>query len=575
VKALGLGVAIFVLATVAGAAPGQIHTGARTIGDRNGDNRLERAAGELHLRRDDLGGTVPNNTGPTPILTFAHLADAQLVDEESPGRVELVDFIGGDPFGSAYRPQEGLTLHVLNEQIRAIRRMSRGPGALGAIQFAMSAGDNVDNAQLNETRWFIDLMDGGKMVSPDSGRRGTCGVRRPPLYGGMRGGGRFYEPNRGGDGPGYSHATGANRRSLSRSVASRDYPGLLERMNRPFRARGLGVPWYTVFGNHDGLVQGNFAQNELFDDVVVGCRKVTRYSPEALAQIRPMLEGGVTPSERAEIIRITFGDYLDTWGFPREHRGLFKTVPSDPSRRFIRKTDWIREHFRTRGRPRGHGFTQSNIATGEAHYAFTPARGIRFIVLDTVADNSSSGNIDEAQFRWLESELAAADARAELVLVFGHHSVASMSATGSGVRLGADLEALLLAHRRVLAYVAGHEHQNRIQPHPRAGGGGFWEIVTASHLDWPQQARVIELTQHGDDAFVIYSTIVDHLGPARPPAGPRRPGKTAAPAEVQRLASIGRELSFNDPQVENGEDGRPDRRGSRFDRNVALVIPRP
>ena len=192
-------------------------------------------------------------------------------------------------------------------------------------------------------------------------------------------------------------------------------------MNRSFRPVGLGLPWYSVFGNHDGLVQGNFAQNDLFDQIAVGCRKVTRYSSEALAQIRPLLAGGVTPEERAQIIQITFGDFLDTWGVPREHPGLWKTIQSDPNRRFLRKQAWMREHLRTCGRPRGHGFTTAGIAAGEAHYSFAPASGVRFIVLDTAADNSSSGNIDEAQYRWLTTQLTIATVRRELVLVFGHH----------------------------------------------------------------------------------------------------------------------------------------------------------
>jgi metallophosphoesterase (TIGR03767 family) len=575
VRVFAATIAVLALATIAGAQTVPRHTGQRTIVDRGGDNRLEYGAGEPHVLRNDLGGSVPAGARRIPILTFAHLADAQLVDEESPGRVELVDFMGGDPFGSAYRPQEGLTPHVLNEQIRAIRALGRGPAARGPIDFAMTGGDNVDNAQLNETRWFIDLMDGGKLINPGSGRSGTCGLRKPPLYGGMRGGGRFYEPNGRGDGPGYSPSMTANRRATRRTVASRDYPGLFERMNRPFRAVGIDMPWYAVFGNHDGLVQGNFAQNDLFDQVVTGCRKVTRYSREALAQIRPMLEGGVTPAERAEIIRITFGDYLDTWGVPREHRGLFKAVPSDPARRFLRKPAWIQEHFRTRGLPIGHGLTDTNRTSGQAYYSFSTGPGIRFVVLDTVADNSSSGNIDDAQFAWLESELARASASAQLVLVFGHHSLATMSAAGPGVRVGSDVEALFHQHPYVLAYIAGHEHQNRIQPHHRPGGGGFWEVVTASHLDWPQQARVVELVEQGDEAFVLYLSVVDHLGRPVPPKAPRRPGRIATPAEVQRLASIGRELSFNDPQAENGENGWPDRRGTRRDRNVGLVIPRP
>lgn len=568
------GIVLAVL-VVAGTAGAQEATLRGTIVDRNGDNRLERGPGERHVIRTDLGGSpVPATARLIPVLTFAHLADAQLVDEESPGRVELVDFIGGDPFGSAYRPQEGLTTQVLNEQVRAIRRLGRGPVARGPIQFAITGGDNVDNAQLNETRWFIDLMDGGRLVNPDSGRAGTCGLRKPPRFTGVRGERRFYEPNGRADGAGYSSSAAANRRAGRRSVALRDYPGLFERMNAPFRATGLGIPWYAVYGNHDGLVQGNFAQNDLFDRIATGCRKVTRYSREMLAQVDRLRAGGVTPEERAEIIRMSLGDYVDTWSVPQEHRGLYRTVPSDPSRRFLSKSAWIAEHFRTRGRPVGHGFSPAHRTSGQAYYAFSPNLATRFVVLDTVADNSSSGNIDEEQFRWLEAELAAVSAQGYKAFVFGHHSIATMNASGPGVRLGADLEALLLRHRGVLGYVAGHEHQNRVQPHARpGGGGGFWEIVTASHLDWPQQARVIEWAQRDDGSFVLYATVVDHLGPARPPPAPKRPGRVASPAEVQRLASIARELSLNDPQAENGEDGQPDRRGTRADRNVGLVIP--
>lgn len=556
VKAPAIALAILFVAA-AGAATPPRHTGQRTVVDRNGDNRLEYGLGDPRMIRTEIsGGIVAIGRG---VLAFAHLADTQMVDEESPGRVELVDFIGGDPFSASYRPQEGLMPFVLNEEVRAVRSLKRGPVTGVPIRLAMTGGDNVDNAQLNETRWFIDIMDGGKVVNPDSGRRRTCGVKRRPLYTGMRGGGRFYEPNGKGDGPGYSPSMAANRRSVRRSVASRDYPGLFEQMNRPFRPVGLGIPWYSVFGNHDGLVQGNFAQNGLFDEVVLSCRKVTRYSREALAQIRPLLEGGVTPAERDDVIRLTFGDFLDTWGVPREHKGLYKTVPSDPRRRFLRKPAWIREHFSTRGRPRGHGFTQANIASGEGYYSFKAAAGVRFVVVDTAADNSSSGNMDEAQYRWLDAELTAAEARRDLVLVFGHHSLRTMNAVVSSVRLGPEVEALLRRHPGVIAYVAGHEHRNRIEPH-----GTFWEIVTASHLEWPQQSRVIELAELQSGALAIYTTGIDHAGPPRPTG-----------SGSKRLASIARELSLNEPQAENGEDGRPDRRGTTLDRNTALLVPNP
>jgi hypothetical protein len=48
----------------------------------------------------------------------------------------------------------------------------------------------------------------------------------------------------------------------------------------------------------------------------------------------------------------------------------------------------------------------------------------------------------------------------------------------------------------------------------------------------------------------IFGILLDHGGPANPGGG--RAGDRA-----RRLASIGRELSFNDPDAENGEDGTP------------------
>ena len=181
-------IAALALTAIAGAAPAQ-QTTRGTIVDRNGDNRLEYAPPPI-ARRQNRSRRLGCRESLHPIIAFAHLADTQMVDEESPGRVELVDFIGGDPFGSAYRPQEGLMPFVLNEEVRAVRSLRRGPATGAPIAMAMTGGDNVDNAQLNETRWFIDVLDGG-LVNPDSGRPRTCGLKRSPRYAGMRGGRRL------------------------------------------------------------------------------------------------------------------------------------------------------------------------------------------------------------------------------------------------------------------------------------------------------------------------------------------------------------------------------------------------
>jgi hypothetical protein len=94
--------------------------------------------------------------------------------------------------------------------------------------------------------------------------------------------------------------------------------------------------------------------------------------------------------------------------------------------------------------------------------------------------------------------------------------------------------------------------------------GGFWQVTTASHIDWPQQSRLLDLVDNGDGTLSHWGTILDHDAPANPGAG--------SGASAKQLASISRELSFNDPDADNGEDGRSDARGGEGDRNVELVV---
>ncbi len=89
----------------------------------------------------------------------------------------------------------------------------------------------------------------------------------------------------------------------------------------------------------------------------------------------------------------------------------------------------------------------------------------------------------------------------------------------------------------------------------------------ASHIDWPQQSRVLDLADNGDGTLSIFTTMLDHQ------AAPN-PGRQAS-SSARRLASISRELSYNDPDSANGEDGRSDARGEPADRNAELVVADP
>jgi hypothetical protein len=167
----------------------------RTIQDCDGDNRLEWAAGEAYLA---LGAPAPpasgdpcnDNTGARPrlnntasIINFLQLSDFQLADEESPARVELLDSSqrapGLNPFSAAYRPQEAMGAQIVEAMVRQARNTT-SPVTGEPLDLTVVTGDNADSQQYNETRWFIDVLDG------------TVGPRRH---------GRHRQP-RPGDGPG-------------------------------------------------------------------------------------------------------------------------------------------------------------------------------------------------------------------------------------------------------------------------------------------------------------------------------------------------------------------------------------
>ena len=107
------------------------------------------------------------------------------------------------------------------------------------------------------------------------------------------------------------------------------------------------------------------------------------------------------------------------------------------------------------------------------------------------------------------------------VLVFSHHTSGTMDnpliATGLDLQprvLGDAVLELLLSQPNVVAWVNGHTHQNQVWSHARPDGPGFWEINTASHIDFPQQSRLIELVDNNDGTLSIFTTMVDHAGPA-------------------------------------------------------------
>ena len=118
----------------------------------------------------------------------------------------------------------------------------------------------------------------------------------------------------------------------------------------------------------------------------------------------------------------------------------------------------------------------------------------------------------------------------------------------------------LLARPQVIAWINGHTHRNEIWAHP-APAGGFWEINTASHIDFPQQARIIEIADNKDGTLSIFTTILDHAAEATWDNSINSP---------LALASLSRELSANDDQ--HAKDGLA---GNEPDLNTELIVRKP
>lgn len=506
-------------------------------------------AGEAHGLRTGLGVPAAPGRAREGMIAFVQLSDIHIVDAQSPLRLEWTDRLD-DPsplpatglFTSSYRPQEMLTGQVSDAMVRAINQIADGPVTGKPLALAIQTGDNSDNSQLNEVRWNIGVLNGGT-VKVDSGNPNKWeGVAdSSPLT---------YDTA-------YWHPHGAPAgKPVDRPTAEYGFPvvpGLLDAARRPFSAEGLKMPWYSVFGNHDGLVQGNFPTSTLqLNLLALGTLKIV--SPPLGLNPAQLFDDLMT--DPAALLTNLLGGALNT---------VVRTVQPDLNRRLLTRKQVVEQHFAMGGAPYGHGFTAANRQAGTAYYHFDKG-AFRFVVMDTVNPNGyADGSLDKTQFAWLEALLDQSTDK--IVLVFSHHTSDTMGnplvATGGSleprVTGGAVLDALL-ARPQVIAWVNGHTHRNKITPRPRPDGGGLWEITTASHIDWPQQARIIEVADNADGTLSIFTTMVDHAGP--PSAG-------AGTANAVQLAALARELAANDWHDHADGTGAPE------DRNVELLVGNP
>jgi len=508
------------------AAPRSGSTGYRRLGDGPGWKRVV---------RDELAAAKSGRADRrTALAAFVQLTDLHLVDTQQPLRLEYLRTYAAN----AWRPHEMLTVPGAVSLVERVNSLRGAPVTGSPLHFVMTTGDNTDNNAKSELEWFLTVMSGGR-ITPNTGD--------PRHYEGVQDSGLklYWQPD-------------AALRDADKQLGFPHIEGFLEAAIRELRSPGLNVPWYSTVGNHDALPLGCYAlhSDSFLTDFAVGGKKLMTLPAAQAETLWKAIKYGDSPKG------VQYRELLQA------HTREMRSVTPDEKRAPYTPTDYLKAHLDpayTGPGPIGHGYSSTNLAAGTQYYSFRIADDVIGISLDTTDPGGHyTGSVGTAQLKWLDATLR--DNKDSYAVVFSHHTSKSMDNTRPDPaparpnerRHGGDeVIALLGSHRNVLAWVNGHVHQNVITPHAAPDGRSFWEISTASHVDFPQLARVIELVDNKDGTLSIFTTLIESAAPHR---------TDYTDLSQTGLAALYRELSLNAPGA------RTDLAGTTVDRNTELVL---
>ncbi|MGA3009180.1 MAG: TIGR03768 family metallophosphoesterase [Terracidiphilus sp.] len=468
------------------------------------------------VQRFDIMPSGYSNPSPTRLQQLANffaITDVHITDKEAPNQfiyAQQEDAKYASANTSLYSPVMLCTTQVLDTAIQTINALHKQ----AAFDFGISLGDVCNSSGYNELRWYIDIMDGNKLITPSSGAN-----------------------------------VGAD---------TIDY-------QKPFRAAGLhaSIPWYQVLGNHDHFWLGSVPIDA---DPSLNIRP--SYTAGQIWAIGDLL----VPNSGS------FPGLFDTTAAMKEQTlfmgaidgstltgniigagpagGAATAVAPDPNRRPLLRTEWIQEFFDSTSSPSGHGLNlvDPSMGPGFACYSFLPKADIplKIIVLDdTQSETDGShdihghGFLDTQRWDWLQAELASGQANNQLMIIAAHIPIAvaeiasemewwegDANATEQNAVSLASLVAVLQNTPNLLMWMAGHRHLNTVKAFmPPAGGSaanGFWQVETSSLRDCPQQFRTFEIYLNSDYSISIVTVNVDPaVGEGTPAATSRAYGIAA------------------------------------------------
>lgn len=550
----GLGSAAFVRPAPAHAAPSRalsvrgttLERAAAAVRD-SGYTRLTAGPGYPLVVRDDLCPGKPGRDDTrTPLASLVQFTDLHMIDAQSPVRFEWLH----DVTGSAFRPQEALGTQGGAQLVRRINQIGKGPFTGRPFDAVVTTGDNTDNHEHVEADWFLTLMSGGS-ITPNTGADD-----------------RWEGVQTGGD---------KNYYLVEKAVQDRykdaGFPtitGFFDRATATHTSEGLRTKWYCVFGNHDDSIAGTLPTNTAgLKDMYTGSFKFNGFdTTTADAALKAAFATG-----SSAIIR-TSTQPSTGW----------KVTP-DERRRTFTPAEFMAMHLEpkyTGPGPWGHGFTPQAVAERKGYYTFRIAPGVTGIAMDSTNHAGfTEGSIGDAQFKWIQKTIEAGSSRYidvwgrevrtgntdELFVLFSHHTSDTMGnilidPSNPEIRhIGLELRNTLQRYPNVVAWVNGHTHTNKITPHHHSDPTrSFWEINTASHVDFPQHARIIDVCDNKDGTLSLFTTLVESAAPYQ---ASYTDGSQAA------LASVYRELSYNDIHRDLGQ------LGTDTDRNTELLLRHP
>lgn len=419
-------------------------------------------------------------TKRSKLLRFFTLTDVHLTDKESPAQsiyysMKYMDVpLMFSKMISCFSPAMIYSTQVLNAAVQTINKLN----SQSTMDFGLSLGDMGNSSMYNETRWFIDILD-GKMINPDSG------TKDDPVVG-----------------------------------PANDYQDT-------YQAEGLSksIPWYATVGNHDHFFMGAQPMNDKVRKNLVG------------GEILQLGNIFLDPTKAMNLNTYSMGT-LDGRTVNGEIIGTgvvaamtnTPTIPSDLNRQALTKVQMMKEFSTTTSNPVGHGFNQSNFFDG--CYSFEPKANLplKVIVLDDTMDDADGptadkmggygcGTLAHGRFEWLVKQLQDGQKEDKLMIIAAHVPIGVEKLDSpigwSDSIAQAKIVTELHNYPNLILWVAGHRHVDNVKAFlPLANQqpeNGFWEVETRSLREFPQQFRTFDIKWNGDHTISIFATDVDPM----------------------------------------------------------------